>query len=49
MLYRFAKAQSKDTAQGGMTVCEFDGFEQVSAYAGETMAWAVNAGILRGC
>ena len=48
MLYRFAKAQSMDTTQGSMTVCEFDGFEQGSAYTGETMAWAVNAGILRG-
>lgn len=49
MLYRFAKAQSMDTTQGGMAIWEFDGFEQGSAYAGETMAWAVNVGILRGC
>ena len=48
MLYRFAKAQGMDTTQGGMEVREFDDFEQVSAYAGEAMAWAVNAGILKG-
>ena len=48
MLYRFAKAQGMDTTQGGMAVREFDDFEQASAYAGEAMAWAVNAGILKG-
>lgn len=48
MLYRFAKAQGMDTTQGGMEVREFDDFEQVSAYAGEAMAWAVNTGILKG-
>ncbi len=48
MLYRFAKAQGMDTTQGGMAVREFDDFDQVSAYAGEAMAWAVNAGILKG-
>ena len=48
MLYRFAKAQGMDTTQGGMAVREFDDFEQVSAYAGEAMAWAVNTGILNG-
>lgn len=48
MLYRFAKAQGMDTTQGGMTVREFDDFDQVSAYAGEAMAWAVNTGILKG-
>ena len=48
MLYRFAKAQGMDTTQGGMAVREFDDFEQVSAYAGEAMAWAVNTGILKG-
>lgn len=48
MLYRFAKAQGMDTTQDGMEVREFDDFEQVSAYAGEAMAWAVNTGILKG-
>lgn len=48
MLYRFAKAQGMDTTQGGMEVREFNDFEQVSAYAGEAMAWAVNTGILKG-
>ena len=48
MLYRFAKARGMDTTQGGMAVREFDDFEQVSAYAGEAMAWAVNTGILKG-
>ena len=47
-LYRFAKAQGMDTTQGGMAVREFDDFSQLSAYAGEAVAWAVNAGILKG-
>ena len=48
MLYRFAKARGLDTTQGGMAVREFGDFGQVSPYAGEAMAWAVNAGILKG-
>ena len=48
MLYRFAKAQGLDTTQGGMAVREFDDFGRVSPYAGEAMAWAVNAGVLQG-
>ena len=48
MLYRFAKAQGLDTAQGGMEARKFDDFEQVSAYAAEAVTWAVNTGILKG-
>ena len=48
MLYRFAKAQGLDTTQGGMAVREFDDFDRVSPYAGEAIAWAVNAGVLQG-
>ena len=48
MLYRFAKAQGRDTTQGGMAAREFDDFDQVSAYAAGAVAWAVNAGILKG-
>lgn len=48
MLYRFAKAQGMDTAQGGMAIREFDDFDAVPAYALEAMDWAVNAGVLKG-
>ena len=37
MLYRFAKAQGQDTAQGGMAVREYSDFEELSHYAGEAM------------
>ena len=47
ILFRFAKARGMDTTQGGMAVREFEDFWQVSVYAGEAMAWAVNAGILQ--
>ena len=47
ILFRFAKARGMDTTQGGMAVREFEDFGQVSVYAGEAMAWAVNAGILQ--
>ena len=48
MLYRFAKAQGQDTTQGGMAVREYSDFEELSHYAGEAMAWAVNTGVLQG-
>lgn len=48
ILYRFAKAQGMDTTQGGMAVREYDDFDQVSAFAGEAMGWAVESGILKG-
>ena len=48
MLYRFAKAQGKDTTQGGMAIREFDDFDSVPAYALEAMDWAVNTGVFKG-
>ncbi len=48
MLWRFAKAQGFDTTQGGMAIREFDDYDSLSEYAREAMAWAVNAGILKG-
>lgn len=48
MLYRFARALGMETAQSGTGARGFDDFEQVSAYAGEAIAWAANAAILRG-
>ena len=48
MLWRFAKQQGFDTTQGGMAIREFDDYDSLSEYAREAMAWAVNAGILKG-
>ena len=45
MLYSYAKLKGVDTTQGGMAVREFD---SISAWANQSMAWAVNAGILSG-
>ena len=48
MLWRFAKAQSFDTTQGGMAIREYDDYDSLSEYAREAMAWAVNTEILKG-
>ena len=48
MLWRFAKQQGFDTTQGGMAIREYADFESLSEYAREAMAWAVNAGVLKG-
>ena len=48
MLWRFAKQQGFDTTQGGMAIREFDDYDSLSEYAREALAWAVNAGILKG-
>ena len=47
-LYRCAQLMGCDTTQGGMAVREFDDYESISAYAGEAMAWAVNADLIQG-
>ena len=48
MLYRYARHEGYDTAQGGMAVREFADYAQISAYAAEAMTWAVEAGVLTG-
>ena len=48
MLYRYAQHKGYDTAQGGMAVREFSDCDQISGYAEEAVAWAVNAGICSG-
>ena len=48
MLWRFAKEQGFDTTQGGMAIREYADFDSLSEYAREAMAWAVNAGVLKG-
>ncbi|WP_341480927.1 S-layer homology domain-containing protein [Lawsonibacter celer] len=48
ILYRYAKVKGYDTTQGGMAVREFADYEQISDWAGEAMAWAVNAKVLSG-
>ena len=48
MLFRFAKQQGFDTTQGGMAIREYDDYDSLSEYAREAMAWAVNAGVLKG-
>ena len=48
MLWRFAKAQSFDTTQGGMAIREYADYDSLSEYAREAMAWAVNTEILKG-
>ena len=48
MLWRFAKQQGFDTTQGGMAIREYEDYDSLSEYAREAMAWAVNAGILKG-
>lgn len=48
ILWRYARVQGMDTTQGGMAIREFDDFDTLPAYAGEAMAWAVNANILKG-
>ena len=48
MLWRFAKQQGFDTTQGGMAIREYDDYDSLSEYAREAMAWAVNAGVLKG-
>ena len=37
-----------DTTQGGMAVREFSDYDSISPWAGQSMTWAVNAGILSG-
>ena len=46
MLYRYARHEGYDTAQGGMAIREFGDFAQISGYALEAMTWVVEAGVL---
>ena len=46
MLYRYARHEGYDTAQGGMAVREFADYDQIAGYAAEAMTWAVEAGVL---
>ena len=48
MLYSYAKLKRIDTTQGGMAVREFNDYDSISGWAGQSMTWAVNAGILSG-
>ena len=48
MLYSYAKLKGLDTTQGGMAVREFNDYDSISSWAGQSMTWAVNAGILSG-
>ena len=48
MLYSYAKLKGIDTTQGGMAVREFSAYDSISDWAGQSMTWAVNAGILSG-
>ena len=48
MLYSYAKLKGIDTTQGGMAVREFNDYDSISGWAGQSMTWAVNAGILSG-
>ena len=48
MLYSYAKLKGIDTTQGGMAVREFNDYDSISSWAGQSMTWAVNAGILSG-
>ena len=48
MLYSYAKLKGIDTTQGGMAVREFSDYDNISDWAGQSMTWAVNAGILSG-
>ena len=46
MLYRYARHEGYDTAQGGMADREFADYDQIAGYAAEAMTWAVEAGVL---
>ena len=48
MLYSYAKLKGIDTTQGGMAVREFSDYDSISDWVGQSMTWAVNAGILSG-
>ena len=48
ILYSYAKLKGIDTTQGGMAVREFSDYDSISDWAGQSMTWAVNAGILSG-
>lgn len=48
ILYRYSKFKGYDTTQGGMSVCEFSDYSQLSNWAGESASWAVNAGLISG-
>ena len=48
MLYSYAKLKGLDTTQGGMAVREFNDYDSISGWAGQSMTWAVNADILSG-
>ena len=48
MLYSYAKLKGVDTTQGGMAVRKFNDYDSISGWAGQSMTWAVNAGILSG-
>ena len=46
ILYRYARHEGYDTAQGGMAVREYADYDQISSYAVEAVTWAVEAGVL---
>lgn len=48
ILYRYAQYKGYDTTQSGMSIREFSDYAQISDYALEPMAWAVNAGLING-
>ena len=48
ILYRYARHEGYDTAQGGMAVREFADYDQIAGYALEAVAWTVEAGLLTG-
>ena len=48
MLYRYARHEGYDTAQGGMAIREYADYDQIAGYAAEAMTWTVEAGVLTG-
>ncbi len=48
ILYRYAQYKAYDVSQGGMAIREFADYEAISSWAVESMAWAVNAGLISG-
>ena len=48
MLYRFAAFRGYDVSAGGMAVREFADYADISHWALEAMAWAVDTGLLGG-
>ena len=47
-MYRYAQFKGYDTKQGGMAVREFSDYEEISDWALESVAWAVNTGLISG-